>query len=220
MSQTAKPIFAVVVALSVLISGVAFIESVSAQQPNLVQNGSFENSSNNFGSDETNNKLDAGSTTIDGWRVSSGEVDQVGNFWPPQDGSVSIDLSGGEPGAIEQDVTELEAEKHYELTYYYKNNTEYTGKHEARVEIADLNITETANSSMDWTLATHNFTAGNTTETLKFTQITPTSGRAGMVIDNVSIVESSHNRAEREYRSASGRCDAHHEQRFAQRQRQ
>ena len=169
--------------------------SIDTTPQDLVQNGGFENSSNNFGSDETNNNLDAEvdaeSTAIDGWRVSSGEVDQVGNFWSPQDGFVSIDLTGSEPGAIEQDVTELEAEKRYELTYYYRNNTEQTRKHEARVEIADLNITETANSSTDWTLATHNFIAGNTTEKLKFTQITPTNNKAGMVIDNVSIVESS-----------------------------
>ncbi|WP_276681359.1 DUF642 domain-containing protein [Haloquadratum walsbyi] len=181
MSQTAKPIFAVVVALIVLISGVAFIGSVSAQQPNLVQNGSFENSSNDFSSDNNYNTLVADSTAITGWRVSSGEVDQVGSYWSPQDGSVSIDLSG----------TGLEAGKRYELTYYYSGHRVQEGTYEAGVEIADLNITETASSPGDWTLATHTFTADSTAETLTFTQITPSSGAKGMAIDNVSIVESS-----------------------------
>jgi len=190
MSQTAKPIFAVVVALIVLISGVAFIGSVSAQQPNLVQNGSFENSSNDFSSDKYNT-LVADSTAITGWRVSSGEVDQVGSYWSPQDGSVSIDLSGSEPGVIEQNVTGLEAGKRYELTYYYSGHRVQEGTYEAGVEIADLNITETASSPGDWTLATHTFTADSTAETLTFTQITPSSGAKGMAIDNVSIVESS-----------------------------
>jgi len=191
MSQTAKPIFAVVVALIVLISGVAFIGSVSAQQPNLVQNGSFENSSNDFSSDKNYNTLVADSTAITGWRVSSGEVDQVGSYWSPQDGSVSIDLSGSEPGVIEQNVTGLEAGKRYELTYYYSGHRVQEGTYEAGVEIADLNITETASSPGDWTLATHTFTADSTAETLTFTQITPSSGAKGMAIDNVSIVESS-----------------------------
>jgi hypothetical protein len=164
---------------------------VSAQQPNLVQNGSFENSSNDFGSSDNFNTLTADSTTVTGWRVSSGEVDQTGSLWSPQEGSVSVDLSGTEPGAIEQNVTGLEAGKNYELTYYYTGSPDKGGEYKAGVEIADLNITEAASSSPDWSLATHTFTAGNTTEILKFTQITPQSGSFGMAIDNVSIVESS-----------------------------
>jgi choice-of-anchor C domain-containing protein len=191
MSQTTKPIFAVVVALSVLISGVAFIGSVSAQQPNLVQNGSFENSSNDFSSDKNYNTLVAGSTAITGWRVSSGEVDQVGNYWSPQEGSVSIDLSGGEPGAIEQNITGLEVGERYELTYYYRGQPKVDGPYDARVEVGDLDKTVTAVNPGDWTLATHNFTAGNTTETLTFTQGATPKSYAGMALDNVSIVESS-----------------------------
>jgi len=164
---------------------------VSAQQPNLVQNGSFENSSNDFSSDKNYNTLVAGSTAITGWRVSSGEVDQVGNYWSPQEGSVSIDLSGGEPGAIEQNITGLEVGERYELTYYYRGQPKVDGPYDARVEVGDLDKTVTAVNPGDWTLATHNFTAGNTTETLTFTQGATPKSYAGMALDNVSIVESS-----------------------------
>jgi len=163
--------------------------SIATTPPNLVHNGGFENSSNDFDLDENYNTLVADSPAITGWHVSSGEVDQVGSYWTPQDGSVSIDLSGSEPGVIEQDITGLEAGKHYELTYYYAGHRVDGGSYDAGVEIADLNITETTDTT-DWTLATHTFTADSTAETLTFTQITPSSGAQGMAIDNVSIVRS------------------------------
>jgi choice-of-anchor C domain-containing protein len=168
--------------------------SIDTTLQDLVQNGGFENSSNNFASGGFKT-LDTGTDAITGWRVSSGEVDQVGS-WTSQDGSVSIDLSGSEPGAIEQNIAGLQVGEDYVLTYYYTGQPDHGGEYEAVVEIANLDITEAASSSNSasspgWTLATHNFTAGNTTETLTFTQGATPQDNAGLAIDNVSIVESS-----------------------------
>jgi len=86
-------------------SGVVFVGSTSAAAPSdLVQNGGFENYSNNFDSGKDSEQVVAGSDAIDGWRVSSGNVDQVGKYWPPQDGSVSIVESSDQPDTTAPNV--------------------------------------------------------------------------------------------------------------------
>jgi choice-of-anchor C domain-containing protein len=57
---------------------------------NLIVNGSFEGDAG-VGSYET---LGIGNTAIDGWTVTIGSTDWIGNYWKASDGAKSIDLAG------------------------------------------------------------------------------------------------------------------------------
>ena len=60
-------------------------------------NGSFETGTyvdNGSGFEQ----LNAGDTSLTGWTVDSGSVDWIGTYWPAQDGSMSIDMSGAYAG--------------------------------------------------------------------------------------------------------------------------
>ena len=64
-------------------------------------NASFETGTyvdNGFGFEQ----LNAGDTSLDGWTVEAGSVDWVGTYWPAQDGSMSIDMSGLDAGTLSQ----------------------------------------------------------------------------------------------------------------------
>ena len=60
-------------------------------------NGSFETGTYVDGGSGFE-QLNAGDTSITGWTVDAGSVDWVGTYWPAQDGSMSIDMSGVTPG--------------------------------------------------------------------------------------------------------------------------
>ena len=64
-------------------------------------NGSFETGTYVDGGSGFE-QLNAGDTSIDGWTVDSGSVDWIGTYWPAQDGSMSIDLSGADAGTLSQ----------------------------------------------------------------------------------------------------------------------
>jgi choice-of-anchor C domain-containing protein len=63
-------------------------------------NGSFELASVNPGAYAT---LGVGSQAITGWEVFGSNIDYIGTFWQPSDGSRSLDLNGNNgPGGIRQ----------------------------------------------------------------------------------------------------------------------
>ena len=64
-------------------------------------NGSFETGTYVDGGSGFE-QLNAGDTSITGWTVDAGSVDWVGTYWPAQDGSMSIDMSGVDAGTISQ----------------------------------------------------------------------------------------------------------------------
>ena len=73
-----------------------------AQAINLINNGSFENSSSGSGFSYV--RLSAGSTAINDWIVTSPTIDYVNQTWQASNGSFSLDLSGdvGDAGSIAQ----------------------------------------------------------------------------------------------------------------------
>ena len=82
---------------------VALAIAAPARPPaNLLVNGSFEDGPDDIGEFKS---LDKGSDAIKGWKVTRGQIDLVGTFWPAAHGKRSIDLHGSPGyGGIEQTV--------------------------------------------------------------------------------------------------------------------
>lgn len=45
-------------------------------------------------------RYDAGSGSLTGWTIDSGNIDQIGTFWEASEGSRSVELNGDEAGSI------------------------------------------------------------------------------------------------------------------------
>ena len=78
------------------------LATTPAQAINLINNGSFENSS--LGSGFNFVTLSAGSTAINDWTVTNGSIDYINQEWQNSDGGFSLDLSGkvNDAGSIAQ----------------------------------------------------------------------------------------------------------------------
>jgi hypothetical protein len=83
-------------------SASVLLATTPAQAINLINNGSFENSS--LGSGFGHVFLSAGSTDLNEWTVTSGSIDYTNGTWQASDGGFSLDLSGyvGDAGSIAQ----------------------------------------------------------------------------------------------------------------------
>ncbi|ELR98492.1 choice-of-anchor C family protein [Gloeocapsa sp. PCC 73106] len=69
---------------------------------NLIRNGGFETFETATFSPGTFITVPTGSTSIDNWIVTSGNVQVVGGYWQPSEGNNTIDMDGETPGAIAQ----------------------------------------------------------------------------------------------------------------------
>jgi len=110
-------------AAAIAVVALSALSAASAQNPNLVQDPSFETtiSNNTFGSPPTT--WFAGDTFGNGaWQVISGSVDLVrvvGFGGPPGPGNDQfVELNGNGPGAISQEV-EVTVPDFYEFSFYY-----------------------------------------------------------------------------------------------------
>ena len=110
-------------AAAIAVVALSALSAASAQNPNLVQDPSFETtiSNNTFGSPPTT--WFAGDTFGNGaWQVISGSVDLVrvvGFGGPPGPGNDQfVELNGNGPGAISQEV-EVNEEGLYDFSFYY-----------------------------------------------------------------------------------------------------
>ena len=87
--------------LKTLKAGIAvalFVAAVPAHA-NLITNGSFETGAYvDNGSGFMN--LNSGSTVIDGWLVSTGNIDWIGSLWQAGEGTRSLDMTGTNTGGI------------------------------------------------------------------------------------------------------------------------
>ena len=83
----------------------------------LVTNGSFETGPSVASAFVT---LTATDTSINGWTVSSGDIDYIGGsspYWSAADGSASLDMNGTQQGTIDQTLTTV-AGQQYTLSFY------------------------------------------------------------------------------------------------------
>ncbi|MFM2380208.1 MAG: hypothetical protein RLZZ143_2789 [Cyanobacteriota bacterium] len=158
------------------------------QAANLIQNGSFETATVNPGSFL---QLDAVSTAITGWTVSSGAIDYVGTALTASDGDRSIDLQGTSAGTIEQTFNTIIG-KTYRVGFDLAGNPagDPTIKR-MRISAAgssanfSFDITGKSTTNMGWVSESWDFTATDTTTTLSFSALDNTN--FGPALDNVSV---------------------------------
>jgi choice-of-anchor C domain-containing protein len=139
-------------------------------------------------------QLNAGNTSIDGWTVEAGSVDWIGTYWPAQDGSMSIDMSGVNAGTLSQTFATTVGNT-YTVSFYLSGNP--AGP--PTVKTLDVIATGATASSytfdasgqtlstMSWTLETYSFLATATSTKLSFVSTTP--GAFGPALDNVVVTE-------------------------------
>jgi len=161
-------------------------------------NGSFEEGVDT-GSFVTLTATD--SSSITGWKVSSGTIDYIGTYWTAADGSRSLDMNGLAPGAISQVITGLTNGHQYEVTFDLAGNpaggpTQKLLEVSAAGDVSDYTFDITGHSlgSMGWIAEQFFFTADGSSDTLMFASLTtdpsgnPTYPMAfGPALDNVSI---------------------------------
>ena len=164
-------------------------------------NGSFETGTyarENYPGWDFDRK-DAGSTDIDGWTVTKGNVDWVQADWPAANGSRSIDLDGAEDtaGAISQTIPTV-VNGTYVVTFDMSGNpgnpvvspikTMTVDAAGATQDYAYNTATSgTTFANMNWAGKTFTFQAKSTSTTLTFTSTTGSGW--GPAIDNVSITQ-------------------------------
>jgi choice-of-anchor C domain-containing protein len=170
---------------------VAAIIGTTASALAPLTNGSFETGTDP-GSYAT---LSAGdSTTINGWTVSTGSVDYIGNYWQAADGARSIDLSGNTAGAIQTTIPTV-AGHDYTVTFDLAGNpdggpavktlkvTTNAGASSAKTYTFDT--TGKSISAMGWTGKTYTFTAPSSNTTVTFASQDNTA--YGPALDNVAV---------------------------------
>jgi choice-of-anchor C domain-containing protein len=156
-------------------------------------NGSFETGTYVDGGSGFE-QLNAGDTSITGWSVDAGSVDWIGTYWPAQDGSMSIDMSGVEAGTISQTLATTIGNT-YTVSFFLSGNPAGL----PTVKTLDVSATGGATASytydvtgndltnMNWTPETYTFLATSASTTLSF--VSTTAGAFGPAIDNIVITE-------------------------------
>jgi choice-of-anchor C domain-containing protein len=156
-------------------------------------NGSFETGTYVDGGSGFE-QLNTGDTSITGWTVDAGSVDWIRTYWPAQDGSMSIDMSGADAGTISQTLATTIGNT-YTVSFFLSGNP--AGP--PTVKTLDVSATGGATASytydvtgndltnMNWTPETYTFLATSASTTLSF--VSTTAGPTGPAIDNVVITE-------------------------------
>jgi choice-of-anchor C domain-containing protein len=135
-------------------------------------------------------------TTIPGWTVTPNSVDWIGSYWDaPSVGGYTVDLDGGAPGAITQQLT-LGAGS-YALSFYLSGNPDGAPSTKG-LTVTTGSLTTPFTYTMSSANAYHNMlyqqetvnfttTGGPTTITFASVQTPPTA--YGPVIGGVSLVQ-------------------------------
>jgi choice-of-anchor C domain-containing protein len=155
---------------------------------NLLVNGSFEQGP----PVGTYLDLDSGSTAIDGWIVSRGQIDLT-VYWQSYHGSRSIDLNGWRPGGIKQTFSTVNGAT-------YRVRFAFAGNPEGAPTIKTMDVSAAGSSAqfgfditgktitnMGWQIKTWDFVAVGSSTTLEFYSTIIPLSIYGPAIDNVSV---------------------------------
>ena len=161
----------------------------AAQAAPIITNGSFETSATVQGGPAFVT-LNNGSTAIDGWTVTSGSIDYILSYWPAQDGSRSIDLSGNGNGSISQTFNTT-AGTRYVVNFFLGGN--FDGPPPSKTIQASAggftgNFTYTPTGSgrfQGYNSYSFGFVGNGSPTTLTFSSLTGTA--FGAALDNVSV---------------------------------
>jgi choice-of-anchor C domain-containing protein len=156
-------------------------------------NGSFETGTyvdNGSGFQQ----LDAPNPSIDGWTVDAGSIDWIGTYWPAQDGSMSIDMSGADAGTLSQTFATT-------IGNTYTVSFQLSGNPAGPPTVKTLEVSATGGTTaiyaydttgndlvtMNWRAEEYSFLATSASTTLSF--VSTTAGPFGPAIDNVVMTE-------------------------------
>ncbi len=180
--------------ISIIVSLIFASLLCSPSYADIIQNGSFENSTTNPGGYFVT--LSAGNTQITGWTVLGDTIDYMDSLttWDASDGSRSLDLNGNGLGGVEQSINTV-------IGNTYKVTFDLAGNH-TNLVLKEMNVnaigetTQTQSFSfvtigdhddrnMDWVTESWTFTADDTITKLQF--ISTITGNAGPALDNVRV---------------------------------
>ena len=174
-----------------------FLAAIALAGPTLaftgLANGSFETGAyvdNGSGFQQ----LNAPNSSIADWTVDAGSVDWIGTYWPAQEGSMSIDMSGVEAGTLSQTFATTIGNT-YNVSFQLSGNPEgdptvktlevsATG---GTVGLYSYDVTANDLTHMNWRPETYSFLATSASTTLSF--VSTTAGAFGPAIDNVVVTE-------------------------------
>jgi len=160
-----------------------------------VTNGSFETGTGDPGS---YTQLNAGSTVLTGWTITTGSIDWIGTYWPAAAPTKSLDMNGGGPGAISQ-VLATTIGKTYVVTFALSANPDgpvappyaltvgATGA-ASQAYTFDRAAYGNTRANMMWQSKQYSFKATSATTTLSFASGV-TAGAYGPALDNVVVTE-------------------------------
>jgi choice-of-anchor C domain-containing protein len=169
----------------------------SANAANLIVNGGFNNGQTVSAPGGTFATLGTNSTAMNGWTVTSGDIDWIQGYWQSADGDgFSVDLNGNNPGAISQTINTV-AGQSYQLTFAMSANPDSTVD-STRIAVIGANGTigsasytltaANSKSNMLWTTETFDFVANSSTTAISFTSGSVDGDCCyGAAIDNVAV---------------------------------
>jgi choice-of-anchor C domain-containing protein len=160
-----------------------------------ISNGSFESGPN----PGAWTLLPTGSTAIPGWTVSSGTIDYVGTLWQASNGARSVDLNGGNTGAISQTFPTI-------VGLTYNVTFDMSGNPDGGPPLKTMNVSAggvptaysyntavsgNTRANMKWAPKAFSFTATSANTTLTFASTTPSAPFCcyGPALDNVVVAE-------------------------------
>jgi choice-of-anchor C domain-containing protein len=157
-------------------------------------NGSFESGDYHNGGLGFE-KLDAPSTAITGWTVTSGNIDWIGTYWRAQDGAMSLDLNGTEPGAITQTLATTIGSTYF-VSFHLSGNpnggpvvkTLTVSATGAAPADYTFDTSAISNLAMGWTAQGYSFVATSTGSILTFASADAATA-FGPALDNVDVTE-------------------------------
>jgi choice-of-anchor C domain-containing protein len=174
-----------------------FLAAIALAAPTLaftgLGNGSFETGAyvdNGSGF----RQLNAPNVSITGWTVDAGSVDWIRTYWPAQDGSMSIDMSGVEAGTLSQTFATTIGNT-YNVSFQLSGNpagdpavkTLEVSATGGTVGLYSYDVTGNDLTHMNWRPETYSFLATSASTTLSF--VSTTAGAFGPAIDNVVVTE-------------------------------
>ncbi|RKI42040.1 DUF642 domain-containing protein [Corallococcus sp. AB049A] len=149
---------------------------------NVASNGSFENNAiGNF----NYVVLNAGSTALPGWTITSGIKVMKNTYKTPQNGVQSIDLNGLGAGSLYQDVPTVVGAG-YTVSFYVSNSPACATVSRSATINYGPSSASFSNASASWSARSYVFNATSTTSRI---QLTSTSGGVGcgLAIDNLQV---------------------------------
>ena len=157
-----------------------------------LQNGGFEDGTHSGAGYDT---LAAGSPALAPWTITSGQVEWIGSYWQPSEGTKSLDMAGNIPGNISQTI-DTTVNNTYVVEFMLAGNpdgppfvktltVEATGTAAAS---HSFDASSTNKDAMGWTPRGYSFVAKGSSTTITFTNTTAGSPY-GPALDSIVVTE-------------------------------